>query len=97
MQNMHQPQHDRACLPINENYCPPIDDEFDKTNNSDLDSLFDSTSASDLESLFDNSDNAVDTASGPDSDSPLEVVGNNSVASSAAVKIPRRKLRYGTV
>jgi hypothetical protein len=61
---MHQPQHDEACLHLNDEDYLPIDE-------------FDSTSDSDADSLFDSSDNKADTASDTDLESALEDVNNN--------------------
>jgi hypothetical protein len=62
---MHEPQHNKACLPLNNEDYLPIDDEFD------------STSDSDAESLFDSSDNEAKTSSDTDSENLLEEVDGN--------------------
>ncbi|KAH8746178.1 hypothetical protein F5882DRAFT_387412 [Hyaloscypha sp. PMI_1271] len=60
---MQQPQHDEACLPLNDENYLHIDDGSDSTSDSDADSL------------FDHSDN--EAASDTGSESLLEEVDNN--------------------
>lgn len=60
---MQQPQHDEACLPLNDDFVH-IDGDFDSTSDSDTDSLFDHSdseaSDTDLESLLEEVNNNTD-------------------------------------